>query len=169
MRGWSSTCCPAMEETELSLLCLCPTSLLRHRDSFATCCRYFTATCRFGTALRTLLKSVNQMFYFRHLHLEMLISLAKCLFKFGYEVHIFSWSVPKCSVTLAEASKRCKAVVAKPTAALHTLGTASYPACFRYLQAVCDVHTGIGGICRGSRKVHKYPNDFGRAAGVRQG
>jgi hypothetical protein len=89
-KRWSKTCCPAMGEPELSLLCLCPTSFLRHRDSFATCCRYFTATGRFGTALRTLLKSVNQMFNFREFRLEMLVSLAKCLFKFGYEVHISS-------------------------------------------------------------------------------
>jgi hypothetical protein len=56
------------------------------------------------------------MFNFRHLRLEVLISLAKCLFKFGYEVHVFSWSVSKCPVTLAEAGKRRKAVVAKQTA-----------------------------------------------------
>jgi hypothetical protein len=47
----------------------------------------------------------------------------------------------KSSVTLAEASKRCKAVVAKPTAALLTLGTASYTLCSRYFRAACGSFT----------------------------
>jgi hypothetical protein len=72
----------------LPFLSLCPSSLLCHRDSLAPCSRYPTAAGSFGTPLRTLLKSVNQMFNLCQLRLEMLISLAKCLFKFGYEVHI---------------------------------------------------------------------------------
>jgi hypothetical protein len=130
-----------LQFSQSPLLTLRPPSFLRHRDSFSTCCRYLTATRRLGTPLRALLKSVNQMFNFRQLHLEMLISLPKCLFELGYEVHIFSWCVSKCSVTLAEGTKRCKVVVAKPTTALLTLGTASYTADSRYFRAVCGILT----------------------------
>jgi hypothetical protein len=108
------------------------------------------------------------MFYFPHLHLEMLISLAKCLFKFGYEVHVFSWIVPKCSVTLAEASTRCKAVVAKPTTALLTLGANSRPA----LLGICTQSAVFSGWIRrnmqetavGSSAMYGMQNLHGKAS-----
>jgi hypothetical protein len=76
---------------ELSLLCFCPASLLRHRNSLATCSRYLAATGWFGAALCSLLKSVDQVFYFRQLRHQGVVPLAKCLFEFVDEIHIFSW------------------------------------------------------------------------------
>jgi hypothetical protein len=99
------------------------------------------------------------MFNLCQLRLQMLIPLAKCLFKFGYEVHVFSWSVPKCSVTLAEASKRYKAIVAKPTAALLTLETTPYIADSRYLHGVCGVSDWKR---RNMQETAKMPVDFRR-------
>ena len=61
------------------------------------------------------------MFNLRQLHLQLVVPLTKFLLKLVYEVHIFPRGVVKYSVTLAQATKRRKVVVAKPTAALLTL------------------------------------------------